>query len=197
MFSALLLAGVLSALALAAGVAVGARLSQRLVRRRQQASTEWTGITVAQMLQRIVALMPMGVAVVDSHRDVVYLNDRAKELGLVRDRQLDDQAWEAAQQALRAATSSSICHLESVRAAGPGYRCTGKPGCSARKTGASPWSSLTTSLTMPAWRQPDVISWPTSATNSRPRSVRWPCSPRPCWHLPMTPTRFGGSPRRC
>lgn len=100
-FSALLLAGVLSALALAAGVAVGARLSQRLVRRRQQASTEWTGITVAQMLQRIVALMPMGVAVVDSHRDVVYLNDRAKELGLVRDRQLDDQAWEAAQQALR------------------------------------------------------------------------------------------------
>ncbi|EPQ49473.1 phosphate regulon sensor protein [Mycobacterium pseudoshottsii JCM 15466] len=101
MFSALLLAGVLSALALAAGVAVGARLSQRLVRRRQQASTEWTGITVAQMLQRIVALMPMGVAVVDSHRDVVYLNDRAKELGLVRDRQLDDQAWEAAQQALR------------------------------------------------------------------------------------------------
>ncbi len=100
-FSALLLAGVLSALALAAGVAVGARLSQWLVRRRQQASTEWTGITVAQMLQRIVALMPMGVAVVDSHRDVVYLNDRAKELGLVRDRQLDDQAWEAAQQALR------------------------------------------------------------------------------------------------
>src|ERR1700741_4693212 len=52
------------------------------------------------MLQRIVALMPLGVAVGDSHRDVVYLNDRAKELGLVRDRQLDDQAWQAAQQAL-------------------------------------------------------------------------------------------------
>jgi two-component system sensor histidine kinase SenX3 len=47
-----------------------------------------------------VALMPVGAAVVDVHRDVVYLNDRAKELGLVRDRQLDDQAWEAAQQAL-------------------------------------------------------------------------------------------------
>lgn len=97
-FSALLLAGVLSALALAAGVLVGIRLSPRAVQRRQR--VEWTGITVAQMLQRIVALMPLGAAVVDVHRDVVYLNDRAKELGLVRDRQLDDQAWHAAQQAL-------------------------------------------------------------------------------------------------
>jgi two-component system sensor histidine kinase SenX3 len=99
-FSALLLAGVVSLLALAAGVAVGARLSPRAVRRRQRVSTEWTGITIGQMLECIVALMPVGAAVVDVHRDVVYLNDRAKELGLVRDRQLDDQAWEAAQQAL-------------------------------------------------------------------------------------------------
>jgi two-component system sensor histidine kinase SenX3 len=99
-FSALLLAGVLSVLALAVGVAVGTRLSPRVVRRRQRVATEWTGITVAQMLERIVALMPLGAAVVDSHRDVVYLNDRARELGLVRDRQLDDQAWRAAQQAL-------------------------------------------------------------------------------------------------
>ncbi|MCA2242716.1 MULTISPECIES: sensor histidine kinase [Mycobacterium] len=99
-FSALLLAGVLSVLALAAGVAVGARLSPRAVQRRQRASTEWTGITVGQMLECIVSLMPVGAAVVDVHRDVVYLNNRAKELGLVRDRQLDDQAWEAAQQAL-------------------------------------------------------------------------------------------------
>ena len=99
-FSALLLAGVLSALALAVGVAAGTRLSRRVVQRRQRVATEWTGITVSQMLQRIVALMPLGAAVVDSHRDVVYLNDRAKELGLVRDRQLDDQAWRAAQQAL-------------------------------------------------------------------------------------------------
>ncbi len=99
-FSALLLAGVLSALALVVGVAAGMRLSRRVGQQRQQATTEWTGITVAQMLQRIVALMPMGAAVVDTHRDVVYLNDRAKELGLVRDRQLDDDAWKAARQAL-------------------------------------------------------------------------------------------------
>jgi len=98
--SALLLAGFLSVLALAAGVAAGARLLPRVVQRRQRVATESTGITVAQMLQRIVSLMPLGVAVVDSHRDVVYLNERAKELGLVRDRQLDDQAWRAAQQAL-------------------------------------------------------------------------------------------------
>lgn len=97
-FSALLLAGVLSALALAVGVAVGLRLSRRAG--QQRVTTEWTGITVAQMLQRIVELMPLGAAVVDTHRDVVYLNDRAKELGLVRDRQLDDGAWKAAQQAL-------------------------------------------------------------------------------------------------
>ena len=102
-FSALLLAGVLSVLALAVGIAAGVRLAPRLVQRRQQAATEWMGITVAQMLQRIVALMPLGAAVVDSHRDVVYLNDRAKELGLVRDRQLDNQAWQAAQQALTGA----------------------------------------------------------------------------------------------
>jgi two-component system sensor histidine kinase SenX3 len=100
-FSALLLAGVLSVLALVVGIAAGTRLSPRVARRRQRVAAESTGITVAQMLQRIVALMPMGAAVVDSHRDVVYLNDRARELGLVRDRQLDDQAWQAAQQALR------------------------------------------------------------------------------------------------
>ena len=99
-FSALLLAGVLSAVGLAVGIAVGTRLSQRAGERRQRVATEWAGITVSQMLERIVALMPLGAAVVDTHQDVVYLNERAKELGLVRDRQLDDQAWRAAQQAL-------------------------------------------------------------------------------------------------
>jgi two-component system sensor histidine kinase SenX3 len=102
-FSALLLAGVLFVLALVVGIAAGTRLSPRVAQRRQRVAAESTGITVAQMLQRIVALMPMGAAVVDTHRDVVYLNDRARELGLVRDRQLDDQAWQAAQQALAGA----------------------------------------------------------------------------------------------
>ena len=99
-FSALLLAGVLAAVGLAVGIAVGTRLSQRVAARRQRVASEWAGITVSQMLERIVALMPLGAAVVDTHQDVVYLNERAKELGLVRDRQLDDQAWRAAQQAM-------------------------------------------------------------------------------------------------
>jgi len=99
-FSALSLAGVLFLAALAVGITVGARLAPRAIRRRQRVAVETAGITVAQMLDRIVALMPLGAAVVDRHRDVVYHNGRAKELGLVRERQLDDEAWKAARQTL-------------------------------------------------------------------------------------------------
>lgn len=97
--SALVLAGV-ALLALAVGVAAGIRLAQLLAQRRQQAAAERSGITVAQMLQRIVTLAPLGTAVVDTHRDVVYCNDRAGELGLVHGRLLDDRAWLAAQRTL-------------------------------------------------------------------------------------------------
>jgi two-component system sensor histidine kinase SenX3 len=86
--------------ALAVGVALGSRLAPRALERRQRVAVEAAGITVAQMLERIVALMPLGTAVVDRHRDVVYHNSRAKELGLVRERQLDDEAWKAARQTL-------------------------------------------------------------------------------------------------
>jgi two-component system sensor histidine kinase SenX3 len=99
-FSALLLAGVLSSLALGVGITVGARLATQVMERRRRAATERTGITVSQMLERIAALSPVGTAVVDRHRDVVYLNDQAKELGLVHDRQLDEEAWRAAQRVL-------------------------------------------------------------------------------------------------
>jgi two-component system, OmpR family, sensor histidine kinase SenX3 len=99
-FSALSLAGVLFLVALFVGATAGARLAPRAVERRQRVAVEAAGITVAQMLERIVALMPLGTAVVDRHRDVVYHNSRAKELGLVRERQLDDDAWKAARQTL-------------------------------------------------------------------------------------------------
>jgi two-component system sensor histidine kinase SenX3 len=99
-FSALSLAGVLALLALVFGVTLGARLAPRTLERRQRVAVEAAGITVAQMLERIVALMPLGTAVVDRHRDVVYHNGRAKELGLVRERQLDQEAWKAARQTL-------------------------------------------------------------------------------------------------
>ena len=94
-----------SALTLAAasaipGVAAGVWLSPRLAERRRKAATERSGITVAEMLQQIVSHASLGIAVVDSHRDVVYLNERATELGLVHGRLLDDEAWVAAQRAL-------------------------------------------------------------------------------------------------
>ena len=99
-FSALSLAGVSFLSALAIGITVGALLVPRVLERRQRVAVEAVGITVAQMLERIVALMPLGAAVVDRHRDVVYHNGRAKELGLVRERQLDDEAWAAARKTL-------------------------------------------------------------------------------------------------
>jgi two-component system, OmpR family, sensor histidine kinase SenX3 len=99
-FSALSLAGVLFLVALLVGATAVARLAPRALERRQRVAVDVAGITVAQMLERIVALMPLGAAVVDRHRDVVYHNGRAKELGLVRERQLDDEAWKAARQTL-------------------------------------------------------------------------------------------------
>ena len=99
-FSALSLAGVLSLAALAAGTTVGALLAPRVLERRQRVAVDADGITVAQMLESIVALMPLGAAVVDRLRDVVYHNGRAKELGLVRERQLDEEAWQAARRTL-------------------------------------------------------------------------------------------------
>jgi two-component system sensor histidine kinase SenX3 len=98
--SAVLVAGFAALLALAVGLVVGARLMPRIVERRQRAAAEAAGITVSQMLQHIVSLAPIGIVVVDTYRDVVYINDRAKELGLVRDRLLDDRAWLAAQRTL-------------------------------------------------------------------------------------------------
>ncbi|QZT60484.1 sensor histidine kinase [Mycolicibacterium austroafricanum] len=98
--SALLLAAVVALLALAVGVVFGARVVPRLREHRQRRSAEQAGITVSQMLERIVSQSPVGMAVVDTYRDVVYTNGRAQELGLVRDRLLDDRAWVAAERAL-------------------------------------------------------------------------------------------------
>ena len=98
--SALLLAAVVALLALAVGAVFGIVLAPRLAERRRRRSVEQDGITVSEMLQRIVSLAPVGIVVVDTYRDVVYTNDRARELGLVRDRLLDDRAWTAAERTL-------------------------------------------------------------------------------------------------
>lgn len=95
--SALLLTAVVALLALIAGVGIGAVLMPRITARRERRAIDEAGITVSQMLQFIVSLSPVGIAVVDTFNDVVYSNDRAVELGLVRDRLLDDRAWRAAE----------------------------------------------------------------------------------------------------
>ena len=98
--SALLLAAIVALLALSIGVAFGLVVVPRLRERRYRRSAEQSGITVSQMLRHVVAQSPVGIVVVDTYRDVVYTNERAKELGLVRDRLLDDRAWLAAERTL-------------------------------------------------------------------------------------------------
>jgi two-component system sensor histidine kinase SenX3 len=105
--SALLLAAVVALLALVIGVALGARLAPRLAERRRRAVAQ-PGLTVSQMFQHIVSRSPMGIVVVDLFRDVVYCNDRARELGLVRDRLLDERAWLAAQRTLATGEPSEV-----------------------------------------------------------------------------------------
>jgi two-component system, OmpR family, sensor histidine kinase SenX3 len=97
---ALLLTAVVALLALVIGIGLGVSLTPRIVQRRQRRAAEQSGITVSQMLAHIVSLSPVGIVVVDTYRDVVYTNERARELGLVRDRLLDDRAWLAAQRTL-------------------------------------------------------------------------------------------------
>ena len=94
--TALLLTAVVALLALAVGGILGIVITPRLAEHRRRRSVDQDGITVSEMLQRIVSLAPVGIVVVDTYRDVVYTNDRAHELGLVRDRLLDDRAWTAA-----------------------------------------------------------------------------------------------------
>ena len=106
--SALLLAAIVALLAVSIGVAFGLRAAPRLRERRQRRSVEHSGITVSQMLEHVVAQSPVGIVVVDSYRDVVYTNERAKELGLVRDRLLDDRAWLAAQRTLTTGEDSEV-----------------------------------------------------------------------------------------
>lgn len=86
--------------ALALGLGIGAGLTPRILERRQRRAITEAGITVSQMLQHVVSLAPIGMVVVDKLRDVVFINDRAVELGLVRDRLLDERAWKAAQHTL-------------------------------------------------------------------------------------------------
>ncbi|HZQ32700.1 MAG TPA: ATP-binding protein [Mycobacterium sp.] len=98
--SAAILAAASALLALAIGIAIGVGVVPRIAARNRRVSVEQAGLTVSQMLQGIIALAPSGIAVVDNHRDVVFMNPRAQVLGLVRDRLLDERAWNAARRTL-------------------------------------------------------------------------------------------------
>ena len=96
------------------------------------AAAQQAGITISQMLQHIVAGAPLGVVVVDTHRDVVFMNDRAVELGLVHDRLLDDRAWVAAQRTLmhrREPRSRPVAAQGRPTGAARRCRCAAMSGC--------------------------------------------------------------------
>lgn len=116
--SALIVAAAADLPALALGVGTGMWLLPRLAERRRRVVAERAGITVSQMLQQIVAHASLGIVVVDSHRDVVYLNERATTLGLVHGRLLDDGAWTAAQRALAGEEDVVFDLTAAARAAG-------------------------------------------------------------------------------
>lgn len=117
--SALLLTALVALLTLIIGVAVGAAVAPRIVARRQRRAADAAGMTVSQMLQHIASLSPMGLAVVDTFNDVVYSNDRAVELGVVRDRILDDRAWRAAQRVFQTGQDVEV-DLSPLKVAHPG-----------------------------------------------------------------------------
>ncbi|MDT5012722.1 MAG: two-component system, OmpR family, sensor histidine kinase SenX3 [Mycobacterium sp.] len=123
--SAVIAAAVAATLALGIGFAIGARVARLLAERQQRVAAEQSGLTVSQMLKGIIALAPTGVAVVDNHRDVVFMNTRARELGLVRDRLLDDRAWAAARRTLASGEDVDID-------LSPGSSVSGRSGLSVR-----------------------------------------------------------------
>jgi two-component system, OmpR family, sensor histidine kinase SenX3 len=98
--TAVVMAVIAALAALVLGLVVAGGVMPRLAERNRRIAAQQAGLTVSQMLQRIVALAPTGVAVVDNHRDVVFMNARAQELGVVRDRLLDERAWTAARRVL-------------------------------------------------------------------------------------------------
>ncbi|RVW10135.1 sensor histidine kinase [Prescottella agglutinans] len=79
-----------------AGCIVGAVLVPRLAASRARRQQSQAGLTLSQVLDLIVRTSDSGIAVVDKFNDVVLVNPRAEELGVVRNRMIDDRAWVAA-----------------------------------------------------------------------------------------------------
>ncbi len=80
------------------------RVASRHARRQQSQA----GLTLSQALDLIVRTSESGIAVVDTFNDVVLSNPRADELGLVRNRMLDDRAWIAATTVFETGESAEV-----------------------------------------------------------------------------------------
>ncbi|MBJ8339772.1 MULTISPECIES: sensor histidine kinase [Antrihabitans] len=93
---AVLLALVAGFAGLIAGGLIVPYVNTRTTQRRQAQS----GLTMSQVLDLIVLASESGIAVVDKHRDVILFNPRAEELGVVRNRLIDERAWVAAKRVL-------------------------------------------------------------------------------------------------
>ncbi|KAA0022340.1 sensor histidine kinase [Antrihabitans cavernicola] len=82
------------------GLGVGGLLIPYMNTRQSVRRQAQSGLTMSQVLDLIVLASESGIAVVDKHRDVVLFNPRAEELSVVKNRQLDERAWAAAEKVL-------------------------------------------------------------------------------------------------
>lgn len=101
---AILLAAIMAVVGLAVGGLLVPYMNARQAARRQADS----GLTMSQVLDLIVLASESGIAVVDEYRDVVLVNPRAEELGLVRNQLLDERAWSAVEQVLETSESAEF-----------------------------------------------------------------------------------------
>lgn len=90
------------------GYLVGGVLIPRITSRYVRLQEEKSGLTMSQVLDLIVLASESGIAVVDQFHDVVLFNPRAEELGLVRNRLVDERAWVAAQRVLATGGTEEI-----------------------------------------------------------------------------------------
>ncbi|MHA6785538.1 sensor histidine kinase [Pseudonocardia saturnea] len=89
----------IAAAALALGVLIGTRSAQRRVEIVPAPVPPTPAPPLADLLERVFRSSESGLAVFSRAGDVVQHNDRAEELGLVRDGRADARAWAACQRA--------------------------------------------------------------------------------------------------
>ena len=94
-----------------AGLGLGAVLGTRALpwRRERGRSIGNDGDpSMSELLPWVVSAAPIGVVVIGTSREIVVSNQRAEELGLVRERVLDDRVWVAAQRTLISGADGDI-----------------------------------------------------------------------------------------